>query len=199
MYFVYVLGNPVAKKHYTGFTADLVQRLGQHNSGVTKSTKNRGKWVLLYSEEFATRPEAMRRERFLKSGKGREELRRILRANSDVHRSGFGEFEGVIQFSHCTSSLLASAPVAQLDRASGYEPEGPVFESPRAHHSRNLPLGRVRLRRKPEGPVFESPRAHHFSPAPRDQLPALILNFSSDLSAIACGTAKYYAFPHLVE
>ena len=27
------------------------------------------------------------------------------------------------------------APVAQLDRASGYEPEGRVFESPRAHHS----------------------------------------------------------------
>src|SRR5690349_12653194 len=25
------------------------------------------------------------------------------------------------------------APVAQLDRASGYEPEGRVFESPRAH------------------------------------------------------------------
>jgi hypothetical protein len=28
-----------------------------------------------------------------------------------------------------------SAPVAQLDRASGYEPEGREFESPRAHHS----------------------------------------------------------------
>ena len=27
-----------------------------------------------------------------------------------------------------------TAPVAQLDRASGYEPEGRVFESPRAHH-----------------------------------------------------------------
>jgi hypothetical protein len=26
------------------------------------------------------------------------------------------------------------APVAQLDRASGYEPEGREFESPRAHH-----------------------------------------------------------------
>jgi len=80
MYFVYVLGNTTTQKHYTGFTTDLVQRLGQHNSGVTKSTKNRGKWELLYWEEFATRPEAMRRERFLKSGQGREELRRILRS-----------------------------------------------------------------------------------------------------------------------
>jgi putative endonuclease len=78
MYFVYVLENTATKKHYTGFTTDLTQRVGQHNSGVTKSTKNRGKWVLLYSEEFTTRSEAMRRERFLKSGQGREELRRIL-------------------------------------------------------------------------------------------------------------------------
>ncbi len=31
--------------------------------------------------------------------------------------------------------LSHSAPVAQLDRASGYEPEGREFESPRAHHN----------------------------------------------------------------
>jgi putative endonuclease len=88
MYFVYVLENTVTQKHYTGFTLDLVQRLGQHNSGVTKSTKNRGKWVLLYSEKFMTRPEAMRRERFFRSGKGREELRRILRTEGRQSAAG---------------------------------------------------------------------------------------------------------------
>ncbi len=31
--------------------------------------------------------------------------------------------------------FLYCAPVAQLDRASGYEPEGREFESPRARHS----------------------------------------------------------------
>jgi hypothetical protein len=35
--------------------------------------------------------------------------------------------------------LCAVAPVAQLDRASGYEPEGRQFESVRAHH-RTVPL-----------------------------------------------------------
>ncbi len=30
--------------------------------------------------------------------------------------------------------IAASAPVAQLDRVSGYEPEGRAFESLRAHH-----------------------------------------------------------------
>src|SRR5271170_3118643 len=75
MYFVYVLENTATKRHYTGFTTDLTQRVGQHNSGVTKSTKNRGQWVPLYSEEYTTRSEAMRRERFLKSGQGREARR----------------------------------------------------------------------------------------------------------------------------
>jgi hypothetical protein len=34
--------------------------------------------------------------------------------------------------------LYRVAPLAQLDRASGYEPEGREFESLRAHHSLNL-------------------------------------------------------------
>ena len=33
-----------------------------------------------------------------------------------------------------TLKHIDDAPVAQLDRASGYEPEGREFESPRAHH-----------------------------------------------------------------
>ena len=78
MFFVYVLRSDVFGRRYTGYTQDLEQRLGQHNHGVTKSTKNRGTWELIYQEQFATRAEAMRREKFLKSGKGREELDRIF-------------------------------------------------------------------------------------------------------------------------
>ena len=77
MFLVYILLNP-ARRLYTGHTSDLTQRLGQHNSGIAKSTKNRGPWRLVYYEQFATRSEAMRREKFLKSGKGREELQNIL-------------------------------------------------------------------------------------------------------------------------
>ena len=82
MYFVYVLRNQATGRHYTGNCVDPVQRLGQHNAGVTKSTKNRGPWELVYQEAFETRSEAMRRERFLKSGQGREELRRLTAQSS---------------------------------------------------------------------------------------------------------------------
>ena len=78
MFFAYVLQNQRSGKFYTGHTADLAQRIGQHNRGITKSTKNRGNWKLIYHESFATKAEAMRREKYLKTGKGREEIRSKL-------------------------------------------------------------------------------------------------------------------------
>jgi putative endonuclease len=78
MFFVYVLRSVRTKRIYVGFSTDPVQRLGQHNSGISKSTKGRGPWELVYTESFATRAEAMQRERYFKTGQGREALRRIL-------------------------------------------------------------------------------------------------------------------------
>jgi len=78
MFYVYILQSEVGKRLYTGFTSDLTQRIGQHNNGVTKSTKNRGPWKLVYHEVFATRSEAMAREKFFKSGQGREKLKELL-------------------------------------------------------------------------------------------------------------------------
>jgi putative endonuclease len=85
MWYVYILRNLETGRIYTGHTSNLVQRIGQHNHGITKSTKNRGLWEAVHVEQFATRAEAMRRERFLKSGRGREELRRLL--PQSVHSS----------------------------------------------------------------------------------------------------------------
>ena len=78
MFYVYILRSQTTGRHYTGHTVNPTQRLGQHNHGITASTKNRGRWELVHQEVFTTRAEAMRREKFLKSGKGREELAQIL-------------------------------------------------------------------------------------------------------------------------
>ncbi len=80
MPFIYVLRSQTTGRHYTGATASLDVRFAQHNSDQSFSTKNRGPWDPVHYEEFASLPEALRRERFLKSGKGRDELRRILTA-----------------------------------------------------------------------------------------------------------------------
>jgi putative endonuclease len=67
MHFVYLLYSKDFDSFYIGYTKNLEVRLDQHNSGLTKSTKAKKPWVLVYSELFATQLEALKRERFLKS------------------------------------------------------------------------------------------------------------------------------------
>jgi len=75
-YWVYILQNAITGKLYKGQTSDLESRIERHNaheSGSMRYTyKQKGAWHLIYSEEHFTRSEAMKRERFLKSGQGRE-------------------------------------------------------------------------------------------------------------------------------
>ncbi|MFN5468658.1 MAG: GIY-YIG nuclease family protein [Pirellulaceae bacterium] len=79
MYFVYVLQNQESGLRYVGQTDDLQRRIGRHNqpdpTGVRFTGKQPGMWLLVYSEIYATRAEAMQRERWLKSGVGRQWLK----------------------------------------------------------------------------------------------------------------------------
>ena len=66
--FVYVLGCASAARYltYVGWTLDLDRRLGQHNAGTgARSTRGR-RWVLIHSERFTNRQDAMSREWHLK-------------------------------------------------------------------------------------------------------------------------------------
>lgn len=62
---------------YVGFTEDLERRIKEHNSGKTSSTKAWVPWELLYSEKVSTRIEARNREKYLKSGIGKEYLKSL--------------------------------------------------------------------------------------------------------------------------
>ena len=46
----------------------------RHNAGESKATKHGVPWILTHTESFGTRSEAAKRERYYKSGRGREEL-----------------------------------------------------------------------------------------------------------------------------
>ncbi len=59
-------------------TMRLDNRIKEHNLGKTKSTKGYLPWVLVYQEVFNTRREARLREKFLKSGQGRDYLKKVL-------------------------------------------------------------------------------------------------------------------------
>ena len=73
-YFVYVLKSLKDGRLYKGQTHNLEIRLQQHNSGKTKSTKGYTPWELVYFESFKTREEAVLREKYFKTGVGREFL-----------------------------------------------------------------------------------------------------------------------------
>ncbi len=77
MYFVYVLRSEKTGRRYVGSCSNLEDRLSRHNNGESKATKHGVPWHLVRYEVFSTRPEATRRENYLKTGKGREELDRL--------------------------------------------------------------------------------------------------------------------------
>jgi putative endonuclease len=79
MFHIYVLRSERTGRRYVGSCEDLKERLHRHSTGQAPATKAGRPWNLVHSETFATRPEAVRRERFLKTGRGRDELDRLER------------------------------------------------------------------------------------------------------------------------
>jgi len=78
MFYVYVLISLKDRKLYIGQTNDLRRRFLEHCNGAVFSTCKRRPLKLIFAEAFLTRIEAERREEWLKSGNGREELKRNL-------------------------------------------------------------------------------------------------------------------------
>jgi putative endonuclease len=71
---VYILKSEKNNKSYIGHTADLPKRLMEHNSGKSISTRYGRPWRLVHVEAYASRAEAMAREKYYKTKAGRLEL-----------------------------------------------------------------------------------------------------------------------------
>ena len=77
---VYVLFSPSFKKTYVGFTSNLISRFWSHNKYAPKGyTKKFRPWIVVHIEFFHKKSEAMKREKYFKSGIGRNEIKFILR------------------------------------------------------------------------------------------------------------------------
>ena len=80
MFTVYVLYSEKYDKLYVGYTSDLKQRLLSHNELSRKGwTVKYRPWELIYTDEFTDKSSAMKRERELKSHKGRDFLRTLIK------------------------------------------------------------------------------------------------------------------------
>ncbi len=77
MYWVYALKSKKDNRLYIGLSLDVDRRLKEHNAGYCRSTKSRRPFVLIYKEECFSLEVARQREKFLKSGTGREFLNKL--------------------------------------------------------------------------------------------------------------------------
>ena len=83
---VYVLKGETGKR-YVGITKDLHRRLSEHRSLRSKGSQVIGHFSVIHTEDFNDYKEARAREKFLKSGKGREWLN-SLESDSEPARGG---------------------------------------------------------------------------------------------------------------
>jgi putative endonuclease len=78
MYYTYVLRSECDRQWYTGATADLKARIEDHAQGRVRATRGRHPMHLAYYEACGNASDAYRRERYLKSGRGKRYLRQRL-------------------------------------------------------------------------------------------------------------------------
>jgi len=74
MFYTYVLRSLKDGDLYVGFTSDLEGRLKEHSGGSVAATKPRRPLKLIYFEACMNEKDAIKREKYLKSGFGRRFL-----------------------------------------------------------------------------------------------------------------------------
>lgn len=83
-WYVYVLRSLKDNQFYIGSTNNLKRRFAQHLRGENISTAKRRPLELLYFEGHRSKEDALRREKYFKTTKGKVTLRQILRADLEV-------------------------------------------------------------------------------------------------------------------
>jgi len=79
IYFVYLLLSKKDNDFYTGYTNSLGKCFKEHQEGKVKSTKHRLPVQLIYYEVCLNKYDALAREKYLKSGRGKKYIRSRLK------------------------------------------------------------------------------------------------------------------------
>lgn len=78
--FVYILKSVATPdEYYVGVTSNVTCRLREHNDGLSRHTSQHRPWRILVVIEFDEEEPALKFERYLKTGSGREFARRHFR------------------------------------------------------------------------------------------------------------------------
>jgi putative endonuclease len=80
MFFTYVIMSERDSKLYIGFTNELEKRVQEHHKGVVASTAHRRPLKLIYYEACLNEEDAVKREKYFKTGFGRRFLKNRLKS-----------------------------------------------------------------------------------------------------------------------
>jgi putative endonuclease len=80
MFYTYVLQSEKDGKKYVGYTKNLKSRFEQHQKGKVESTKDRRPLKLIYYEACLTEQDALKREKYLKTYRGKQFLSKRLKS-----------------------------------------------------------------------------------------------------------------------
>ena len=79
-YITYILQSEKDGKNYVGYTKNLKLRFEQHQKGKVESTKDRRPLKLIYYEVCLTQEDALRREKYFKTYRGKQFLHKRLKS-----------------------------------------------------------------------------------------------------------------------
>ncbi len=88
MYYVYILWSCKRSKFYIGYTNNLERRLKEHREGKVHTTKRYQDHILIFYEAFTEKEDALRREKYFKTTKGKKTLRLMLHDTLIKYRQG---------------------------------------------------------------------------------------------------------------
>jgi putative endonuclease len=77
MHYVYAIRSVDHNWIYVGMSDNAINRFHQHNNGEEKITRRYAPFIMIFSMECSNRTEARKYEKFYKSGRGKEFLRRL--------------------------------------------------------------------------------------------------------------------------
>ena len=86
-FFTYILQSEKTGRLYIGQTADLANRIQQHNNGLSRSTKGHLPWRLLHFIAFDSRQDALNLERKLKKWKNKTRVLQWIQRLKDEQRT----------------------------------------------------------------------------------------------------------------
>ena len=79
MWKVYIIYSEKIDRYYTGVTDNVAWRLQRHNDGWGKYTKRGIPWIVVYTEDYDNKSDALKREREIKNRKSRSYIEILIK------------------------------------------------------------------------------------------------------------------------